>query len=249
MDKLLKNERDFVTPGEKLVDSMEFLPGRNCFREGNGVFAKKTGLLHVSGRVLSVIALNGIYMPQRDDMIIGEVKDVQSNGWVVEVGAPYQAYLPLSGVRGYLDSAKTDLSKVYGVGDMIYGKIKMVSSTQSVHISMFDRMCRKFSGGRIVAVNPAKVPRIIGKSGSMIDMIKRYTGCRVVVGQNGVMWLEGESPKVEDFVINVVETIQEKSHVEGLTSEIEKMLKNSGIKPAVQKSDEKHEEGDRNEKE
>ena len=31
MDKLIKNERDFVTPGDKIVESMEFLPGRNCF--------------------------------------------------------------------------------------------------------------------------------------------------------------------------------------------------------------------------
>jgi exosome complex component RRP4 len=231
MEELMKKERDFVTPGEKLVDSMEYLPGRNCFREGDGVFAKKTGLLQVSGRVLSVIALNGIYMPQRDDMIIGEVTDVQSNGWVVEIGAPYQAYLPLSGVRGYLDAAKTDLSKVYNVGDMIYGKIKMVSSTHSVHISMFDRMCRKFSGGRILHVNPAKVPRIIGKSGSMIDMIKRYTGCRVVVGQNGVMWLEGDTPEAENFVMEIIDTIQRKSHIEGLTSEIEKRLQREGPKP------------------
>jgi exosome complex component RRP4 len=242
MGELLKKERDFVTPGERLVESMEFLPGRNCFRQGDNIHAKKAGLLHVSGRVLSVIALNGIYMPQRDDMIIGEVTDVQSNGWVVEVGAPYQAYLPLSGVRGYLDSAKTDLSKVYGVGDMIYGKIKMVSSTQSVHISMFDRMCRKFSGGRILAVNPAKVPRIIGKSGSMIDMIKRRTGCRVVVGQNGVVWLEGDSLEAEDFVIGLIETIQEKSHIEGLTNEIEKILEKKGFKADVVKEGVRHEE-------
>jgi exosome complex component RRP4 len=242
MGELLKKERDFVTPGERLVESMEFLPGRNCFRQGDNIHAKKAGLLHVSGRVLSVIALNGIYMPQRDDMIIGEVTDVQSNGWVVEVGAPYQAYLPLSGVRGYLDSAKTDLSKVYGVGDMIYGKIKMVSSTQSVHISMFDRMCRKFSGGRILKVNPAKVPRIIGKSGSMIDMIKRRTGCRVVVGQNGVVWLEGDSLEAEDFVIGLIETIQEKSHIEGLTNEIEKILEKKGFKADVVKEGVRHEE-------
>ena len=230
MENLLKKERDFVVPGEMLVDSMEFLPGRNCFREGNGVYAKKTGLLHVSGRVLSVISLNGIYMPVKDDMIIGEVMEVQSNGWVINIGAPYQAYLPLSGVRGFIDPNKMDMSKIYEVGDMIYGKIKMVSSTCSVHISMYDRMCRKFSGGRIVMVNPAKVPRIIGKSGSMIDMIKRKTGVRVVVGQNGVMWLEGDAPEKEEFVMKVVDTIQEKSHMEGLTNEIEKMLNESGIK-------------------
>lgn len=230
MTELLKKEKDFVTPGEKLVVSMEYLPGRNCFREGDNLHAKKTGLLHVSGRVLSVIALNGVYMPQRDDMIIGEVLDIQSNGWVVDVGAPYQAYLPLSGVRGYLDAGRQDLSKVYDVGDMIYGKIKMVSSTQSIHISMFDRMCRKFSGGRIVKVNPAKVPRIIGKSGSMIDMIKNKTGCRVVVGQNGVMWMEGDCKETEEFVLGLIDTIQEKSHMDGLTNEIEKILDKKGIK-------------------
>ncbi|UCD02959.1 MAG: RNA-binding protein [Candidatus Aenigmatarchaeota archaeon] len=230
MTELLKKERDFVTPGEKLVESMEFLPGRNCFREGDNIFAKKTGLLHVSGRVLSVIALNGVYLPQRDDMIIGEVLDIQSNGWVIDIGAPYQAYLPLSGVRGYLDAGKHDLSKVYDVGDMLYGKIKMVSSTQSIHISMFDRMCRKFTGGRIVKVNPAKVPRIIGKSGSMIDMIKNKTGCRVVVGQNGVIWMEGDRKETEEFVMELIDKIQHNSHVEGLTNEIEKILDKRGAK-------------------
>ncbi len=221
MDKLLKQARDFVTPGDKIVDSMEFLPGRNCFREGNGIYAKKLGLVGVEGRVLSVIAFNGVYMPSREDMVIGEVTDVQSNGWVIDINCPYKAYLPLSGVRGFIDSSKTDISRIYDVGDMIYGKINMVNSSMSVHISMYDRICRKFSGGRLVPVNPAKVPRIIGKSGSMIDMIKGKTGCRIVVGQNGVIWLEGEKAP---FVIQIIRLIEERSHVEGLTNEVEKIL-------------------------
>ncbi len=221
MEKLLKHERDFVTPGDKIVESMEFLPGRNCFRDGDSIYAKKLGLVIVEGRVLSVIPLNGVYMPSRDDMVIGEVTDVQSNGWVIDIRCPYQAYLPLSGVRGFIDSSKTDISRIYDVGDIIYGKIKMVNSSMSVHISMYDRICRKFSGGRLVSVNPAKVPRIIGKSGSMIDMIKTKTGCRIVVGQNGLMWLEGEK---ESFAIQIIRLIEEKSHMGGLTNEVEKIL-------------------------
>ncbi len=221
MDKLLKNARDFVVPGDKLVESMEFLPGRNCFRDGNGIYVKKTGIVSIEGRVLSVIPLNGIYMPSMGDMIIGEVTDIQHNGWVIGVKAPYQAYLPLSGVRGYIDPSRTDISKIYEMGDFIYGKINMVSSTMSVHISMYDRICRKFSGGRVISVNPAKVPRIIGKSGSMIDLIKRKTDTRVVVGQNGTVWMEGEK---ESFVIDVIRMIEEKSHIEGLTNEVEKIL-------------------------
>lgn len=226
MEKLLKKERDFVTPGEKIVDSMEFLPGRNCFREGNGIYAKKLGLLFIEGRVLSVIPLNGVYMPSREDMVIGKVTDVQSNGWVIDINCPYQAYLPLSGVRGYIDSSKTDMSKIYDVDEMIYGKVNMVNSSMSVHISMYDRMCRKFSGGRLIKVNPAKVPRVIGKNGSMIDMIKTKTDCRVVVGQNGIIWLEGEK---ESFVVEIIRFIEDNSHMDGLTNKVEKILERGVI--------------------
>jgi exosome complex component RRP4 len=226
MEKLLKKERDFVTPGEKIVDSMEFLPGRNCFREGNGIYAKKLGLLYIEGRVLSVIPLNGVYMPSKEDMVIGKVTDVQSNGWVIDINCPYQAYLPLSGVRGYIDSSKTDMSKIYDVDEMIYGKVNMVNSSMSVHISMYDRMCRKFSGGRLIKVNPAKVPRVIGKNGSMIDMIKTKTDCRVVVGQNGIIWLEGEK---ESFVVEIIRFIEDNSHMDGLTNEVEKILERGVI--------------------
>jgi exosome complex component RRP4 len=218
---LLKKERDFVIPGEKLVESMDFLPGRNCFREGNGIYSKKIGLLSVEGRVLSVIPLNGVYMPVRGDMVIGEVTDIQGNGWVINIKAPYDAYLPLSGVRGFIDTNKTDISKIYDVGEIVYGKINMVTASKSIHISMFDRICRKFAGGRVITVNPAKVPRIIGRNGSMIDLIKRKTDTRVVVGQNGLVWLEGER---EAFVIDVIRFIEEKSHMEGLTNEVEKIL-------------------------
>ena len=238
-EKMLKKEREFVVPGEKLVESMEYLPGRNCFREGDSIYAKKVGIFCVSGRVLSVIGLNGVYMPMKDDMIVGEVKEIQSNGWVIDVGAPYHAYLPLSGVRGYIDS-NADFAKIYDAGDVIYGRIKMVTSTQSVHVSMFDRMCRKFSGGRIIHVNPAKVPRIIGKSGSMIDMIKRKTGCRVIVGQNGMVWIEGES---DEYVIKIIRMIEENSHIEGLTGKIEKELEKHGPPKvsAEERGEEKHE--------
>jgi exosome complex component RRP4 len=232
MEKLLKHEREFVTPGEKIVESMEFLPGKNCFRDGNNIYAKKLGLVSVVGRVLSVIPLNGVYMPNREDMVIGEVIDVQSNGWVIDIKCPYQAYLPLSGVRGFIDANKTDISKIYDVGEMIYGKISMVNASMSVHISMFDRICRKFSGGRLISVNPAKVPRIIGKSGSMIDMIKHKTDCRVVVGQNGTIWMEGEK---ESFVIQVIRYIEENSHIEGLTNKVEKILAKGSVGVADEK--------------
>ncbi len=84
---LLKSDRDFVIPGDKLVETMDYLPGKNCFREGDSIFAKKIGLISVNGRVVSVIPLNEVYVAKPGDMVLGEVVDIQSNGWVVNINA------------------------------------------------------------------------------------------------------------------------------------------------------------------
>ncbi|MBL7160340.1 MAG: KH domain-containing protein [Candidatus Aenigmarchaeota archaeon] len=220
MSELLKNEREIVVPGEEIVKSMEFVPGRNCFREGETIMAKKVGLVSVDHRVISVVPLNSPYIPREGDMVIGEVVSIQNNGWVVLIDAPHDAFLPLAGVREYIDPRKVPLSKFYSVGDIIYAK---VSATQgrSIYLSMQDIKAKKFRGGRIVKINPAKVPRLIGKKGSMISLIKERTGCRIHVGQNGKVWLEGQDA---ESCIKAFGVIEKESASEGLTEKIGKLL-------------------------
>ncbi|MBI4896314.1 MAG: hypothetical protein HY832_02090 [Candidatus Aenigmarchaeota archaeon] len=104
-----------------------------------------------------------------------------------------------------------------------------MSRTKNIQLSMKNRKCRKLHGGRIIRVTPAKVPRIIGKSGSMVEMIKEITGTQIVVGQNGIVWVKGEHA---DVAIEAVVEIEEKSHLSGLTDHIkatlEEKMKNEG---------------------
>ena len=179
---LLKKDRDFVIPGDKLVETMDYLPGRNCFRKGDSIYAKKIGLVSVNGRVVSVIPLNEVYVAKPGDMVMGEVAEIQSNGWVVKINATVEAYMPLSGVREFIDTTKTELSRYYATGDVIYAKVSMANHS-TVHLSMDDSRARKFRSGRVISFNPAKVPRLIGKQGSMISLIKGKTGCRISVGR------------------------------------------------------------------
>jgi exosome complex component RRP4 len=244
----MTEERKFVLPGEIIVDSMDFLPGKNCYREGNGIYAKKIGIVYTKGRVVEVVPLSGVYIPEVSDMIIGEVKEVQYSGWVIDINSPYSAYLPLSGVREYIDPLKTDLSRIYSTGDMIYGKVSIVSALKTIHISMQDPRCRKLRGGRIVKITSVKVPRLIGKQGSMINLIKERTGCRIMVGQNGLVWLDGENI---DLAVEAIREVEEKSHIEGLTNHVEKMLggpvtprppKEAAQKPAEKKVEQMEQE-------
>ena len=130
------------------------------------------------------------------------------------------AYLPLSGVREYIDTTKTDLSKFYTVGDVLYGKIEF-ANPHTIHVSMQDPRARKFRSGRIVAISPAKVPRLIGREGSMINTIKDKTGCRINVGQNGMVWFEGER---EDKVVDAIRLIESEASLDGLTEKVAAML-------------------------
>ena len=154
--------------------------------------------------MISIIPLSGVYIPRPGDMVIGKVKDIHSAGWVININSVGEAFLPLSGVREFIDTTKTDLARFYDVNDVVYAKINHANS-HTIQLSMQDPRARKFNSGRIMTMSPSKVPRLIGKEGSMINMIKDHSGCRINVGQNGLVWFEGDK---EDVVVNAIGLIE-----------------------------------------
>ena len=73
-------------------------------------------------------------------------------------------------------------------------------------------------------MNSNKVPRVIGKQGSMVNLIKEYTGCNIVVGQNGLIWIRGESIESELLAKEAIKMITDKCLVEGLTDKVKEFL-------------------------
>ena len=103
-------------------------------------------------------------------------------------------------------------------------EVSSVSKSKSINLSMKSRKCRKLRGGRLIKVVPSKVPRIIGRSGSMVELIKNSTGTQIVVGQNGLVWVKGEN---EDLATEAILLIDEKAHIKGLTDFIKDFLEKS----------------------
>ena len=105
---------------------------------------------------------------------------------------------------------------------MVMG-ITNVTSQKLIDVTMKGPGLRKLVGGRIIEVNTNKVPRIIGKQGSMVTMIKDATGCKITVGQNGLIWIDGE-PKMELIAVKTIKKIAQESHLSGLTDKIKAYL-------------------------
>ena len=223
MSNILKKDREVVIPGEVLAEGMDYLPGDNTYREGEKIFSKVLGLVGVAGRVMKITPLSGPYLPRSGDKIIAKVFDITMSGWRFETNTAYSAMLNVKDASSRFIKRDEDLSKILAIGDYAVVKITKVTSQNLIDLTMKEPGMHKISGGRLVKINSQKVPRIIGKQGSMISLIKDKTGCNITVGQNGIVWIKGDSEK-ELLAERAVKMIEKRSHEEGLTEKMEKFL-------------------------
>jgi len=220
VEKSEKRERVLVVPGETVATG-NFLPGDGTQKDGSEIIATRFGLLEKEDKLVKVIPLSGAYIPRRGNTVIGQVTDITFNGWLMDIMAPQQAFLPVAECFGRLD--KEDLGSYFTFKDMIVAKIKSIKS-RGVDLTMRDAGLGKIEGGIIIKVNPTRVPRVIGRAGSMVNTIKQETGCNVIVGQNGIIWLRGKSPEDEMLAEEAIDMIVKKPFVEGLTEKIKEFL-------------------------
>jgi exosome complex component RRP4 len=222
-----KEERQIVVPGETIVKGNEYLPGEGAYRDGAEVVAGRFGIANVSDKHVRVIPISGAYYPRRGNTIIGTVVDITFNGWLIDFGGAQNAFLPVAEVPRYIN--KNELREYLDFGDSVVVKVWDVKS-RGVDVSMKMRGFGKIEGGMIVSINPNKVPRVIGKEGSMVKIIKSATRCEITVGQNGKVWISGNSIEEELATKKIIEFVAQNATVNGLTEKVEKYIKGLGMK-------------------
>ena len=229
MSNILVKDKEIAVPGETLATGMDTLPGPGTYRDGDKIVANRLGLAAIDGRSIKLIPLAGRYMPRTGDTIICQVIDVTFSGWRLDTNSAYSAMMSLKEATSEFIQKGADLTQYYDLGDYIVCKIVNVTSQKLIDVTVKGPGLRKLRMGRIVQVDPNKVPRIIGKQGSMVMMIKDATKCNITVGQNGLIWIDGP-PDGELLSIEAIKKITKESHTSGLTEKIKEFLeKNAKI--------------------
>jgi exosome complex component RRP4 len=214
-----EGSRKVVIPGEIIESGNDYLPGEGTEKQGENIVAMKFGLAEESNNLVKVIPLSGVYLPRRGNVVIGRVENITFNGWVVDVGTAEGAFIPLTEVPRFVN--KNELDEVMDIGDMVVAKIMGVNQ-RGIDLTVKIRGLGRIDEGLIFKINPNKVPRVIGKEGSMIKLIKDETGCNITVGQNGFIWIQGEKIENELKAKEAVMFITERSFIKGLTEELKK---------------------------
>ncbi len=213
-----EKNREIVIPGEVIVSGDDYLPGEGTEKRGKNIVALRFGLSEEQNKLIKIIPLSGVYQPRRGNVVIGKVENVTFNGWVIDIGTAESSFLPLTEVPRYVD--KNGLDEVMDIGDLAVVKIWGINK-RGIDLSINARGLGKIDEGMIINVNPNKVPRIIGKEGSMINLIKEKTKCNITVGQNGYVWIRGNNVEEELFAKKAIMFVTEKSYVTGLTEKVE----------------------------
>ena len=195
-------EGRIVMPGELLSDKPDRIS--YAFVDRGKTYSTVVGLYHEG----KLVPLEGPYEPLPDDYVVGIVTEVKFSGYSVEINAPFPAYL-----------SSREIRERFAMGDAIFAKIAVIDEVRSIELAD----SKKLAPGRLVKVSSVKVPRIIGKKNSMIDMIKSATGCEIFAGRNGYVWISGKGDST--LAKKALRMIEAQAHTTGLTDRVSAFLK------------------------
>ena len=220
----MDNKRKYVIPGD-VVTTGPFRPEQNVVLEGNKIISTTIGISEIYDDSVKVIPLTGKYIPKINDLVIGKVISHTSLSWELDINSCYVGFLPAQDVFGRDFSAHADeLATKLKSGDLVVARIANFDRTRDPLVTISDRDLGKIDSGDLVKISPSKVPRLIGKRGSMIQMIEMATNAAVTIGQNGWVVVSCETPEGLLKAKKAIEMINEKAHVANLTDQVKEML-------------------------
>ena len=184
----------------------------NSYERENNYYSKYILLVNED----KTTKLFGYYMPEVNDIVIGKVIDVLSNGWLIDINSPYVGKLSLKEVGA-------DPNDLYTYGDYILCQI--IKMTKNKLIDLDIKKKEKLNDGLILKVDPARIPRLIGKNSSMLNLIKEYLKIDIIIGKNGRIYLNGNINDVSKAV-DIIRFVINNSYKRGLTEKVKEILEN-----------------------
>jgi len=245
--------REIVVPGEVLTeDTKTFMPGRGTIynKERTKIISLNIGLKQVKRNYINVIPLRGFYTPRPGDKVIALVIDKNPVKYRCDIGAKdFGTLKPKNtikrskmgsyrgGGRGSRDRSQnneeSNTSK-FDIGDILIVKILSADRLNQPELTTVGKYLGKRNNGVVISIDPPKIPRIIGRNGSMIKMLNNLTNSNIFVTQNGRIWLKGEDLAHERLLIEAIQKIASEAHTVGLTDRMQEFIINEKKKRGLE---------------
>lgn len=247
-----EDSRDIVVPGEVLTeDTKNFLPGRGTIYNSDRtkIISLNIGLKQIRKNYINVIPLRGFYTPRPGDKVIALVVDKNPVKYRCDINAKdFGTLKPKNtikrgkmgsfrdrGGRGGRDSGgrggggyrqEEANTERFEIGDILIVKILSADRLNKPELTTVGKYLGKKNNGFVISIDPPKIPRVIGRNGSMIKMLKNLTKTNIFVTQNGRIWLKGEDIAHERLLVESIQKIATEAHTVGLTDRMQEFIIN-----------------------
>lgn len=220
-------KRRQVFPGD-VITSGPYRPDQNTTLDGSRIISTAVGTSEIYDDTVRVIPLAGMYYPKINDFVIGKVISHTSLSWELDINSCYVGFLPAQDVFGRDFSAHADeLRSKLDKGDLVAMRIANFDRTRDPLVTVSDRDLGKIESGELVGISPSKVPRLIGKRGTMIQTIEMSTESTITIGQNGWVVVACENSDGLLKAKNAIRVIEEQAHVSNLFDRVKAALRTS----------------------
>ncbi len=231
MAKIYVSPRSIVVPGDLIAEGDD-VEAESLFIEKRGkkFYATITGLVSVEQAddkyKINIIPLEGAYIPRPGDIVIGLVEDIGLTHWEIDISSPYKGILTVQEALDKPFNPVTDSLKRYlDVGDYVVAKVIAFDRARDPLLTIKGKGLGRVTEGSIVEIKPSRVPRVIGKKGSMVNMLIKETGCEILVGQNGRILIKCPNKDIEEVLILSIKKIEAEAHTTGLTERVREFIR------------------------
>jgi len=220
-------KRKYVVPGDYIAEG-NVKPVSNVIKIDNKIYATRIGIAEIGRDGAKVIPLSGVYIPRIGDLVIGKVIDHSAMAWELDINSCFSGHLPAQDVYGKdFSPSHDDLTKTFRIGDLVVCKIANFDRSRDPLLTVSDKDLGKTPKGEVIKISPTRVPRLIGKRGSMIQTIEQSTRCKIIIGQNGVIVVSAPNTDSILLAVKAIKMVEEEAHTANLTQRVKDMLQGS----------------------
>ena len=214
-------ELRLVTPGEAIGASSGVRAGTGTLVQGENIIATKVGWVKDNNGVVSVDPIHSAYMPRSGDLVIGVVESVRNNLWFADVNGPFNGLLPMSLAPWKVEfgAARVHMD----IGDIMLARVQEVDEAHNIVLTMKGVGLRKLKDGIMANISMNHISRLRGDSDSTLNKLKEVSDCRIIVAENGRVWVDGDSEGIS-FMRNVFELVRNDGHKAEFNASLDAMM-------------------------
>jgi exosome complex component RRP4 len=217
-------KRRYVIPGDVIVTG-PLRPEQNVYQEGDRIISTCVGISEIFENAVRVIPLTGVYVPKTNDLVIGKVVGTSPLSWEFDINSCFIGFLPAQDVFGRdYSPTKDELRQRLNIGDLVAARVANFDRSRDPLLTVQDRDLGKIESGELIEIAPSKVPRLIGKRGSMIQSIEMATKAIITIGQNGWIVVSCDDPEGLLKATEAIKMVDALAHTPNLTERVKSML-------------------------